>query len=70
MSFTAIVENGTVKMPVTVPDGTSVRITLVQSLEESDSEMKDWPVPPPAVSREEIRRIQREIDAEFSRIES
>lgn len=28
-----------------------------------------WPVPPPDVSREEIRRIQSEIDATFSTVE-
>lgn len=28
-----------------------------------------WPVPPPAVDREETRRIQRFIDGEFGKIE-
>ena len=28
-----------------------------------------WPVPPPDVPREEIRRIQAEIDATFSTVE-
>ena len=28
-----------------------------------------WPVAPPAVPREEIRRVQAEIDAAFSRVE-
>jgi hypothetical protein len=29
-----------------------------------------WPVPPPNVPREELQRIQAEIDAVFSRVES
>jgi len=29
-----------------------------------------WPVTPPDVPREEIRRIQAEIDATFSKVES
>jgi hypothetical protein len=29
-----------------------------------------WPVPPPNVPREEIRRIQAEIDEVFSRVEN
>lgn len=29
-----------------------------------------WPVPPPNVPRDEIRRIQAEIDATFSRVEA
>lgn len=28
-----------------------------------------WPVPPPAVPREEVRRAQAEIDARFSQVE-
>lgn len=30
---------------------------------------RGWPVPPPDVPREEIRRIQAEIDAKFSQAE-
>lgn len=32
MSITAIVENGAIKLPVSVPDGTRVEITLPDSL--------------------------------------
>ncbi|EDY18335.1 hypothetical protein CfE428DRAFT_4119 [Chthoniobacter flavus Ellin428] len=30
MSITAIVENGTIKLPVHVPDGTRVEVTLLE----------------------------------------
>ena len=31
---------------------------------------RQWPVPPPNVPRDELRRIQAEIDAEFSQVET
>lgn len=31
---------------------------------------QEWPVPPPRVPRDEVRRIQAEIDAKFSRVEA
>lgn len=34
MSITAIVENDTIKLPMHVPDGTSVEITLPAKIEE------------------------------------
>lgn len=32
--------------------------------------VRQWPVPPPNVPHDEIRRIQAEIDAKFSQVET
>jgi hypothetical protein len=39
-------------------------------LDARRKQVTGWPVPPPDVPREEIERIQAEIDAVFSRVES
>jgi hypothetical protein len=38
-------------------------------LDERRKKVVAWPVPPPDVPREEIKRIQAEIDRVFSRVE-
>jgi len=45
MSITAIVENDTIKLPVHVPDGTRVEITVTHEVRETTSakdETADW----------------------------
>jgi len=45
MSITAIVENDTIKLPVHVPDGTRVEITVTHQVHETTSakdETADW----------------------------
>ena len=43
---------------------------LREKLEKrSNRSRQEWPVPPPDVDKEETRRIQKLIDAEFGRIE-
>jgi hypothetical protein len=39
-------------------------------LDERRKKVVAWPVPPPDVPQEEIKRIQAEIDRVFSRVES
>lgn len=43
MSITAIVENGTIKLPVFVPDGTRVEITVVEDKAVPETQSTtDW----------------------------
>ena len=42
---------------------------LVTRLQQRRAGRNRWPVPPPDVPKEEIRRIQAEIDAVFSSVE-
>lgn len=43
MSITAIVENDTIKLPVHVPDGTKVEVTLQRGAEATDvAQFKAW----------------------------
>ncbi|MEO7318993.1 MAG: hypothetical protein ABIZ56_08400 [Chthoniobacteraceae bacterium] len=42
---------------------------LATRLQERRMGRNRWPVPPPDVPKEEIRRIQAEIDAVFSSVE-
>jgi len=44
MSITAIVENDTIKLPVHVPDGTRVEITLPESPATSETASENAPV--------------------------
>jgi len=64
MSITAIVENDTVKLPMHVPDGTKVEITLPEN-----SGPKRWMELAGCLAMEakELRRIGAVIDDEFER---
>ena len=42
MSITAIVENGTIKLPVYVPDGTWVEVMLPDEAASKDGNAMDW----------------------------
>ena len=42
MSITAIVENGTIKLPVYVPDGTRVEVMLPDEAVTAEQNTLDW----------------------------
>jgi len=42
MSITAIVENGTIKLPVYVPDGTRVEVMLPDQVASEEEGAMDW----------------------------
>ena len=54
--------------------GLSLKMFLTEALKEKlsrprRSRQADWPVPPPKLTKGEMRRIQSTIDDEFSRID-
>jgi hypothetical protein len=51
MSITATVENNTIKLPVDVPDGTSVKVSLPD----------EKPKPTPAERLEALRKLQQSL---------
>lgn len=55
--------------------GLSLKTFVTEALKEKLSrprqrQQTDWPVPPPKLTKGEIRRIQSEIHEEFSQIEA
>lgn len=42
MSITAIVENGTIKLPIQVPDGTRVEVMLPEEVESGEPNALEW----------------------------
>ena len=55
--------------------GLSLKMFLTEALKEKlsrprRSRQSDWPVPPPKLTKGEMRRIQSTIDEEFSRIDA
>lgn len=66
MSITAIVENDTIKLPVHVPDGTSVQITLPDVEAQASTGLRrssrGFPIVPgrERISAEEVARVEAE----------